>query len=222
MLIADKQSYDAPAYDKTFKQIPGRSGDLIIDNGKYPNIPIKYTMSLVRQCEITLADLTNKIKDWLLIGPGYFPLWDSYDPRYIRYASVTSGFAFSQEAKDVGTFPITFNCMPLKCAVDGLRAIEIPAAGATLINPEQYNSKPYIKVYGSGDITMSINSQTVTIDSLDGYAEMDSLSMTIYKAQSSLSSKMSGAFPVFVPGDNEISFTGNVTGAEIVPRWCRL
>ena len=222
LLIKSKQSYDAPARDKTLKSVPGRNGDLIIDNGRYKNIQIKYTLSILRQGNITFEDLADKIKDWLLVDNGYDVLWDSYDPRYYRIATVTSGFTLSKELKDVGEFGITFNCKPMRYAYDGQGKISLPSSGGSIYNPYSYNSAPYMKIYGSGNISVHINNQTVNIDNVDEYIEIDSETMLAHKGLISKNNDMSGDFPVFVPGENAIEFTGTVTGADIVPRWCRL
>jgi phage-related protein len=84
-------------------------------------------------------------------------------------------------------------------------------------------AKPYIKIYGNGSISLSVNSSTITIADVDGYVELDSETMNAYKGINLLNNKMTGsAFPELVPGDNTIAFTGTVTGAEIVPRWCTI
>ena len=38
--IESKNVFSAPEYDVTFQSIPGRNGDLILPNGRYPNIQV--------------------------------------------------------------------------------------------------------------------------------------------------------------------------------------
>lgn len=52
---------------------------------------------------------------------------------------------------------------------------------------------------------------------------LDSENMNAYKGDTLQNNKMLvGAFPKLAAGDNNISWAGNVTKIEIVPRWCKL
>lgn len=224
LLIKSKGSWIAAERDKTYVSVPGRNGDLIQDNGRYKNVPIPYTMTVLRNGVRSFADLVAKIKNWLSVGTGYGELWDSYDPRYFRYAAIDGYVNITEELLEhIGSFAVNFNCKPYRYSFDGQNIISVPAAGMTLYNPEVLAAKPYIKIYGNGSISLSVNSSTITIADVDGYVELDSETMNAYKGINLLNNKMTGsAFPELVPGDNTIAFTGTVTGAEIVPRWCTI
>lgn len=224
LLIKSKGSWIAAERDKTYVSVPGRNGDLIQDNGRYKNVPIPYTMTVLRNGVRSFADLVAKIKNWLSVGTGYGELWDSYDPRYFRYAAIDGYVNITEELLEhIGSFAVNFNCKPYRYSFDGQKIISVPAAGMTLYNPEVLAAKPYIKIYGNGSISLSVNSSTITIADVDGYVELDSETMNAYKGINLLNNKMTGsAFPELVPGDNTIAFTGTVTGAEIVPRWCTI
>lgn len=224
LLIKSKGSWIAAERDKTYVSVPGRNGDLIQDNGRYKNVPIPYTMTVSRNDVRSFADLVAKIKNWLSVGTGYGELWDSYDPRYFRYAAIDGYVNITEELLEhIGSFAVNFNCKPYRYSFDGKNIISVPAAGMTLYNPEVLAAKPYIKIYGNGSISLSVNSSTITIADVDGYVELDSETMNAYKGINLLNNKMTGsAFPELVPGDNTIAFTGTVTGAEIVPRWCTI
>ena len=38
--IESKNVFSAPEYDVTFQSIPGRNGDLILPNGRYPTVQV--------------------------------------------------------------------------------------------------------------------------------------------------------------------------------------
>ena len=44
--IESKNVFSAPEYDVTFQSIPGRNGDLILPNGRYPNVQVTYSVFL--------------------------------------------------------------------------------------------------------------------------------------------------------------------------------
>jgi phage-related protein len=221
LLITEKGSYKGAQRDITYTSIPGRSGDLVTDNGRYKNVKIPYSLALLNTTDWSFDELTRLIKGWLLSEQGYFPLWDSYDGKYYRLASYSNEVDIEQELRDLGKLKLSFNCKPFKYAFEGQRTVEMTAAG-TLYNAEQFESKPYIKIVGSGAITLTINSAAVTLSNVDGYIELDSEMMNAYKGTTAANSQMSGAFPVLAPGENNIAWTGSVTRLEIVPRWCCL
>lgn len=221
LLITEKGSYKGAQRDITYTSIPGRSGDLMTDNGRYKNVKIPYKLALLNTTAWDFDELARLIRGWLLAEQGYFPLWDSYDGKYYRLASYTNEVDIEQELRSVGKLSLSFNCKPFKYSFEGQRTVEMTAAG-TLYNAEQYESKPYIKVVGSGTITLAINSSSVTLSSVDEYIELDSEMLNAYKGTAAANNQMSGDFPVFAPGDNTISWVGNVTRLEIVPRWCCL
>ena len=221
LLITEKGSYKGAQRDITYTSIPGRSGDLVTDNGRYKNVKIPYSLALLNTTEWGFDELTRLIKGWLLSEQGYFPLWDSYDGKYYRLASYSNEVDIEQELRDLGKLKLSFNCKPFKYSFEGQRTVEMTAAG-TLYNAEQFESKPYIKIVGSGTITLTINSAAVTLSNVDGYIEIDSEMMNAYKGTTAANSQMSGAFPVLAPGKNNIAWTGSVTRLEIVPRWCCL
>lgn len=221
LLITEKGSYKGAQRDITYTSVPGRSGDLMTDNGRYKNVKIPYKLALLNTTAWDFDELARLIRGWLLAEQGYFPLWDSYDGKYYRLASYTNEVDIEQELRSVGKLSLSFNCKPFKYSFEGQRTVEMTAAG-TLYNAEQYESKPYIKVVGSGTITLAINSSSVTLSSVDEYIELDSEMLNAYKGTAAANNQMSGDFPVFAPGDNTISWVGNVTRLEIVPRWCCL
>ena len=221
LLITEKGSYKGAQRDITYTSVPGRSGDLMTDNGRYKNVKIPYKLALLNTTAWDFDELARLIRGWLLAEQGYFPLWDSYDGKYYRLASYTNEVDIEQELRSVGKLSLSFNCKPFKYSFEGQRTVEMTAAG-TLYNAEQYESKPYIKVVGSGTITLAINSSSVTLSSVNEYIELDSEMLNAYKGTAAANNQMSGDFPVFAPGDNTISWVGNVTRLEIVPRWCCL
>lgn len=221
LLITEKGSYKGAQRDITYTSVPGRSGDLMTDNGRYKNVKIPYKLALLNTTAWDFSELARLIRGWLLAEQGYFPLWDSYDGEYYRLASYTNEVDIEQELRSVGKLSLSFNCKPFKYSFEGQRTVEMTEAG-TLYNAEQYESKPYIKVVGSGTITLTVNNSSVTLSSVDGYIELDSEMLNAYRGTAAANNQMSGDFPVLAPGKNNISWTGNVTRLEIVPRWCCL
>ncbi|MBC5728144.1 phage tail family protein [Ruminococcus sp. NSJ-71] len=222
LLINSKGSYKGASRDVTYTSVPGRSGDLITDNGRYKNIDIKYKLTLLNTTQRAFTELTHQIKGWLLSEQGYFRLWDSYDDKYYRLGSYSDEVDIEQELRDLGEVDLAFNCKPFKYSFEGQKPVVFTAAGS-LYNAEFYPSSPYIKITGSGTVTLTVNNDSFTFTDIDGYIEVDSDIMNAYKGTEPQNNKMTGSgFPTLLPGNNAISWVGDVEKLEIVPRWCCL
>ena len=118
--------------------------------------------------------------------------------------------------------PIAFNCKPFLYSLAGQKAVKLTTPGK-LYNAEAFPSAPYIKITGSGKITLYINNDAFAFSDVDGFIEIDSEMMNAFKGITPQNTKMTAPkFPVLYPGKNNISWVGNVSAVEIVPRWCTL
>lgn len=224
LIITGKSVYKGASRDISFTSIPGRSGDLLTDNKRYKNVKIEYSVCALSGIH-DIPEIAHRVKGWLLSEVGYFELYDTYDPNYFRLAAYSEEYNLEQELPALGKSKITFNCKPFRYSIEGQRAITITGA-ATIRNPEYFPALPYIKITGSGNVTLSINNASYTFTGIDGYIEIDSEKMQAYKGTTNENSKMTTneekPFPEFSKGDNNISWSGTVTALEIVPRWCCL
>ena len=213
LYVAEKDIYSAPAYDQQFVSVPGRNGDVVIDNGRYNNVDISYTC----YCKNLSANVSN-IKLWLC-QPRYFKRTDSYDPLYFRYAAFASKLKVDELLRNVGKAELVFNCKPFRYSVAGQTKQTLTASG-TVTNPESFPSLPYIKITGSGAVTLTIGAKAYSFASVPTYLEIDSELMSCYKGSALYNNRIGFAeFPVLQPGNNSISWTGSVTKVEIIPNW---
>jgi phage-related protein len=94
----------------------------------------------------------------------------------------------------------------------------------TLKNNGNYKSYPFVKITGSGDITLTINSNSYTLTGVSDYIFIDSNYLTVYKDTTNEIAKLTtGDLSKLTlnPGNNTISLTGSVTCVEIIcnSRW---
>ena len=213
LYVAEKDIWSAPAYDQQLVSVPGRNGDVIIDNGRYENIDVSYTC----YCGDLQTNIKN-IKLWLC-RPGYFQLTDTYDPMYFRYAVFSSKLKIDEMLSNVGRSQLVFNCKPFRYSIAGQTKQTLTASG-TITNPESFPSLPYIKITGSGAVTLNIGSKSYLFTSIPTYLDIDSELMSCYKGSTLYNDRIGFAeFPVLQPGNNSISWTGSVTKVEIIPNW---
>ena len=224
LYIVSKDSFHGAARDVTVTSIPGRSGDLILDNGRYTNLTLPYQLALVNRTGRRFDTLAREIRSWLLPEGNYYPLWDTYDGGYFRLASYTGETAIEQDLRDTGMLSVSFLCKPYKYAVDGQKPVLFTEAGR-LYNAEAFPAAPYIKITGSGTVTLRINDSAFLIDSVEEYIELDFSMPNAYKGTESKNHLVSGAdMSAFrlSPGFNTVSWVGSVEKVEITPRWCCL
>ena len=178
--IKNKNVYSAPKYDVTLTAIPGRDGDLISPNGRFGNVSVSYTCFLPAKSIAELSEKLTKVKNWLYTEPNkYHDLTDSYDVRFMRKALFNSKLDISDECMKIGVFTISFSCKPLRYLISGLTKQTFFGA-VVLTNEFIFTAKPYIKINGRGEGTLTINNKVWNFETLNGYTECDSELMNYY------------------------------------------
>ena len=223
--ISSKDVYSAPKYDLKFQSIPGRDGDLISPNGRFPNTTVSYTCFIPAKSIQELSDKVTAVKCWLYTEPDrYHTLSDSYDTSFFRKAVFNNKLDISDEVSKIGVFTVNFTCHPMRFSHTGQVKTTFTASPFTLTNPYPFAAKPYLKINGRGTGTLTIQSASSNkiweFSTLNGYTECDSELMNFYHDTEPKNDTVSGeGFPTFAPGDNTIAFDGGITSIEVIPRW---
>ena len=223
--ISSKDVYSAPKYDLKFQSIPGRDGDLISPNGRFPNTTVSYTCFIPAKSIQELSDKVTAVKSWLYTEPDqYHTLSDSYDTSFFRKAVFNNKLDISDEVSKIGVFTVNFTCHPMRFSHTGQVKTTFTASPFTLTNPYPFAAKPYLKINGRGTGTLTIQSASSNkiweFSTLNGYTECDSELMNFYHDTEPKNDTVSGeGFPTFAPGDNTIAFDGGITSIEVIPRW---
>lgn len=227
--IEKKDVFSAPEYDAELISIPGRSGDIINQNRRFANIKVTYTVFLARKNAAALASVLRDIKGWLYAEPDrYHELSDSYDAEYFRYGVISGSLDIEEQLNKIGCFTVTFNCKPFKYSFAGQQTIAESNPRLTITNPTTFDSRPYIKIYGSGTVRLMImpdgqGTTTWVISDVDEYIEIDSELMNCFKDTTLKNDTVTGdGFPMLKPGTTTIACAGNVQRIEVIPRWCCL
>lgn len=211
--ISGSGTFISPKRDVTMVSVPGRNGDLTIDNGRFENVLIEYPAFIVKNFDQNY----NAFKAYLSSKRGYKRLEDSYHPDYYRMALFSEALEPEMTALNrAGRFDVVFNCDPrifLKT-----KDYEFTAAGS-IKNPTLYDALPMIRAYGTGSFT--IGATTVTISSANVYTDIDSEIQEAYKGDTNCNNNITlsnGEFPTLAPGINNISLSG-ISRLIINPRW---
>lgn len=222
LIMQSGHSMGAPDRDADFVSVPGRNGDLIQDNGRFNNYTDEYDCALYPNTGTNVEAQAKKIKNWLQGSFSYQRLIDYNELDYYRMAVCTSKIDIQKTLARIGWAKIIFNCKPFRYRLDG-DTVQTITATKTITNPEVWASLPYMKVYGTGDITLHINDQDVVLTGISDYIEIDSELQSCFKDLVLQNSHYRSDFwPQLDPGPVQISWTGTVSKIEITPRWCCL
>ena len=208
--------YGAPQRTKPERRveritIPGRNGELTQDEDTYE----PYTISL--QCSTRGSDRLDEIVAWLN-GAGNLTL--STEPDKVYQASIYNKISISDVIYLYNSFLLQFRVQPFKYNINAFNdALELTAPTKIKGKGTEY-AEPIITVYGSGDITLTINEKDFPLYSVDGSITIDSEMMEVFKGNTNQNSKYGAVeFPRLEVGENNISWTGNVEKVEIHPKW---
>lgn len=225
--IQKKNVYSAPKFDMSLTSIPGKNGELIVSNKRYQNVGLSYTCYVVAKTIQELSDKITSIKNWLYRDvDSYHDLTDSYDGKFKRIAVFNNKLDIFDEVNKIGTFTISFSCKPQRYLLTGLTS-ETHSSSFSITNPYSLVSKPYIKINGTGDgrlvVQNSDGNHIWDFTDIDEYVVCDSEEMNFFKGTVLKNSDVEGdGFPELVEGVNTISFSGDITSVEIIPRWVSL
>ena len=224
ILVEHPPGYQTPQRDYEKVHIPGRNGDLVIDNESYENVPRSYDIAF-GNLEKDFARMANAASEWLNSANGYARLEDTYEPEYYRIAMYQESVNFENILRHAGRATINFDCKPQRFLKTGDDVIEIDST-IILRNPTFRTAEPIITVYGSGSGTLRVGNYTVAIDSIDGWVTIDSALRDVYKkTQYEVINKNdtvrmdSNGYPMLLMGETSISFSGSITKLEVIPKW---
>lgn len=213
-------SYGAVKKFETYS-VPGRNGDLHVFENAFQNYVQPY------ECYYHTDRMTNEaaheVKQWLLANAGYQRLTDAYDPNHYRLATVLTEVKIENRLNRYGRFTVNFNCDPRSFLRSGDFA-QVLETATVISNPYGFAALPVIKIYGTGDGTITVAGVTVKLYTLEDHITLDCETQNAYRENGSVLENMNmhifaPEFPELKPGKNAVSWAGGVERVEITPRW---
>lgn len=210
--VLEQPTYTLPAERSTFTAVPGRSGSLTTLEGD----EVCDDIVLTATCMIDSESRISTLSAWLKGGgnvtfanrPGGF-----YKARIVNQIAFEKILRGNPHRK----FAVNFRCQPFWYA-NAVQPITLTTSGTFITNPGSVFSEPVITVYGSGEVTLMVGMTIVELE-LSGSMTLDTPLMEAYSGSTSMNGCMSGDFPMLLPGQNAVSWTGNVTKVVVQPNW---
>lgn len=124
IVCSSDTAYNAPARDVKAIQVPGRNGELHIDNGRWQNVDLTYNDCVI---ESDFGDKFDDFRAYCTRQRGYQRLEDTFHPDEYRLADMTQGIKVKKLGTryNSGRFDLTFNCKPQRFLKSGEEPITI-------------------------------------------------------------------------------------------------
>lgn len=204
-----------PSERATFTTVPGRSGSLVTLEGDcvYDDIILTAT------CVLSDPERIPDFCAWLM-GSGNVTFANRQEGYY--RARVVNQISFEKilRGNPHREFSVNFRCQPF-WYMDDVAPFIFTTSGRFITNPGTVFSEPIITVNGTGDISLIVGMTICNLYDVSESITLDSTLMEAYNGSSiiGMNSHMSGDFPILQPGQNAVSWTGNVTNVRIQPNW---
>ena len=225
--ISGEGTYNAPERRGQKVQIPGRNGDLILDEGSYENIPVEYRAFIGTKHKSEFDAKIEAFRAELVSRGTYKRLTDTYHPDEFRLGAYREGLEVEPTMHNrAGGFTMVFDCKPQRFLVSGETPQTFTASGS-ITNPTLFASSPMLEVVGTGTVT--IGSYSFTINSNPGRIYIDSDIMEAWSVSGSSKVSQNGSIvyanhktPKIEPGTVSITLGAGISELKITPRWWRL
>ena len=198
-------------------EVEGRNGSLTIKNGTYENKKLNFSFDLKRKRNENYIDFQNRIdyiEDSLHIKKGELIIFNRPD-KVFNIKHLTKDI--SMESDIIANVDVNVICESFMYEINE-QYMDVKN-NSNIFYKGTVEGEPNIKIYGSGNIQLTINSETIQINNVNEYVELDSkLLLCLNSDKTSKSRDMIGHFPLLTKGINNISWTGNVSKVEILPR----
>ena len=224
--ISGESVYNAPERVVEMISVPGRSGDIAMDEGRFENITVEYPAFLWGTNRATFTSKMHAMRSAFLSTVGYQRLEDDYHPNEYRLGVYMSGLEAEPKMYNTAAeFTLSFNCKPYRYLKSGETARVFTGAG-TITNPEAFASLPLLVVTGYGVLGIGSKSLTIqgTSTTQEIYIDCDTMEAWemvggVMIARNDYVQNAGDAFPVLEPGDNGIALDTTMSRIEITPRW---
>ena len=194
--------------------IPGRNGTETQDLATYEGYSLSIGCGFENIKEVDI----DRLWKWL-DGSGDLIL--STEPSKVYKARIDNSISMTDVYWVIADFLVQFDVEPFKYAVNPQNdLIKMTKKEMTLYNRGTYYAEPVITLYGSGDITATINGRGYSCKNVEEFVTIDTPLQMIYKENENKNTAyQSREFPIFQTDANTIVLSSNITKAEIQPNW---
>lgn len=108
--ISSDTYLNSPAFDYSEFQIPGRDGNVILDNKRMGNVIRRFDCYIPETGNVETA--LRDLKSILYNNRGYLKIASDYDPGFYQYGYLAEGLEVSPFDQKTASFSLYFSCLP--------------------------------------------------------------------------------------------------------------
>ena len=217
LFLAQELDLTKPERDVGLVQIPGRDGNLTVDNNRYDAVDQTFNFVFASTANDDIESLQAKITGWLYSVTGINDLLLDIFPNHIFKARISGSPTITLTDAFHGTVSVTFTLYPYKFLKSGQTQI---TASPSINNPTAYPASPIYMITGSGNGSLTINGIGMGFQNVNGGLVIDIEKQTVMDldGEPAYSTMTSEVFPVLKPGINTLSWTDGWT-VKLIPKW---
>lgn len=223
--IIGTKIYTIPRRNIAAAHVYGRSGDVLTDEAAFSNVNIVYKATIDAETDANGIQTALDAISAMMNVNGYKILRDSYHPNEFRLAYPADDIDIEQlrtltanGQHKAANFTIAFNAKPQRFLDSGASYIASPAS---LTNPTAWDAYPLIKTTGNGTVT--IGTQTITIANALGLVEIDCETMDAYNGQNNENEHVSLPLKnITIPAGETVAISYTTQSLQIMPRWYKI
>lgn len=152
--ISGEGVFDAPKRAVEMIAVPGRNGEIALDQGYWENIEVTYPAFNYEEDLDTFAERLSAFRNAICSLKGYQRLSDTFHPDEYRMAVYSEGLEVTPiKYNTAANFDLKFNCKPQRWLTSGETAVTVES-GDTLTNPTPYDASPLLMIEGYGTINI--------------------------------------------------------------------
>lgn len=126
LYITSGSVYDAPERVVDMIKVPGRNGNLAIDQGRFENIDVEYEVYTKNRLQTDFAQNIRDFRNELCSRHEYLRLTDDYNSDEFRLGIYKSGLELDADIDRAGAIKLTFDCKPQRFLTSGETERSIP------------------------------------------------------------------------------------------------
>ena len=217
--MENQLTYKSPSRNVGFQHINGLDGELAEGDGCLTNTTKSFPFRVNVPVGESLHKVSTDISNWLKKDSLWHNLIFSAEDQYIYQAIYQDEYDLERMMAWRGRCELKFAIKPYKFLKTGLTTVTSPTS---LTNPTVRDAKPLITLKGTGNITLNIGSEKLTLKGVDGGVIVDCQKQMVTNLAGTgiaWDKVTSYPLPVIKPGKQTILTTGTVAELTITPRW---
>lgn len=225
MVIAETPVFEMPTRKNKVYEVPGRNGAIIFQEDSWSDVTRSYKVWLAKDDFGDLATKVHAFSAFLNSVTGYQRLEDDFEPDVFRLAYYNGGNNITNDLLQYGETTLTFTCRPERFLKAGESVIDVTGSGAYLLdlyNPTRFESKPLIKIFGSGKVIVELGTKQMNVNITSSFITLDSDTMNATKFYLNMNDKVSGKYIKIPPGSSQLAIMtdgGTWSQMQITPRY---